>query len=136
MKKRFTHTFGDKFYLTEGRCGTVSSLSRLVFFSVFCIITRDTSEPNYPRSAPTLELHSRTVSNVSVTSPFQRSQHRKQFWRKVNHKKRESQSQNLAGFVESLLRMGVLLSFKIFFTEDCTLTPPPPLSFLLLFPLK
>ena len=34
-----------------------------------------------------LRLHSRAASSVGVTSPFQRSQHRKQFWRRADHKK-------------------------------------------------
>ena len=40
-----------------------------------------------PRSEPTLELHSRAASSVGVTSPFQRSQHRKQFRRRADKKK-------------------------------------------------
>ena len=35
---------------------------------------------------PTLELHSRAGSIVGVTSPFQWSRHRKQFWRKADKK--------------------------------------------------
>ena len=40
-----------------------------------------------PRSEPALELHSRAVSSEGVMSPFQRSQHRKQFRRKADNKK-------------------------------------------------
>ena len=32
-----------------------------------------------------LELHSRAASSVGVTSPFQWSQHRTQFWRKADN---------------------------------------------------
>ena len=39
------------------------------------------------RSEPALELHSRATSSVGITSPFQRSQHRKQFRRKADKKK-------------------------------------------------
>ena len=39
------------------------------------------------RSEPTLELYSRAASSVGITSPFQRSQHRKQFWRRLDPKK-------------------------------------------------
>ena len=39
------------------------------------------------RSAPALELHSRAASSVSVMSPFQQFQHRKQFRRKADQKK-------------------------------------------------
>ena len=47
-----------------------------------------TNPDSWPRSEPALELHSRAMSSVGLTSPFQRSQHRKQFWRKaVNNKK-------------------------------------------------
>ena len=38
-------------------------------------------------SKPALELHSRAASSVGITSPFQRSQHRKQFPRKADNKK-------------------------------------------------
>ena len=34
---------------------------------------------------PTLELHSRAASSVGITSPLQRSQHRKQFLRKAEN---------------------------------------------------
>ena len=39
-----------------------------------------------PRSELALELHSRAASSVGGTSPFPRSQHRKQFWRKADKK--------------------------------------------------
>ena len=41
---------------------------------------------SWPRSAPTLKIHSRAASSVGVTSPFQRSQHMKQFRRKADKK--------------------------------------------------
>ena len=39
-----------------------------------------------PDQNQTLELHSRAEPSVGVMSPFQRSQHRKQFWRKADKK--------------------------------------------------
>ena len=36
---------------------------------------------------PALELHSRAASSVAITSPFLRSQHRKQFQKRADHKK-------------------------------------------------
>ena len=45
-----------------------------------------TNPDTWPRSEPTLELHSRAASSVGITSPFQRSQHRKQFQRKADKK--------------------------------------------------
>ena len=42
-----------------------------------------------PRSEPALELHSRAASSVGFTSLFQRSQHRKQFRRKADNKKKK-----------------------------------------------
>ena len=39
-----------------------------------------------PRTEPSLELHSRAASSVGVKSPFQQSQHRKQFRRKADKK--------------------------------------------------
>ena len=50
-------------------------------------LSPQTNPDSWPRSALTLELLSRAASSVGVTSPFQRSQHRKQFWRRVDHKK-------------------------------------------------
>ena len=46
-----------------------------------------TNQDSGPKSVPTLELHSWAASSVGITSPFQRSQHRKQFQRKVDNKK-------------------------------------------------
>ena len=45
-----------------------------------------TNPDSHPRSEPALELHSRAASSVGITSPFQRSQHRKQFRRKADKK--------------------------------------------------
>ena len=39
---------------------------------------------HWPRSEPALELHSRAVSSVGITSSLQQSQHRKQFQRKTD----------------------------------------------------
>ena len=46
-----------------------------------------TNPDSRPRSAPALDLLSRAASNVGVMLPLQRSQHRKQFRRRVEHKK-------------------------------------------------
>ena len=46
-----------------------------------------TNPDSQPRSESTLEIYSRAASSVGITSPFQWSQHRKQFSRKAAHKK-------------------------------------------------
>ena len=50
-------------------------------------VAPQTNPDSQPRSELTLELHSRATSSVGVMSAFQRSQHRKQFWRKADNKK-------------------------------------------------
>ena len=50
------------------------------------LIQTHDSDQNWFSSEPALEPHSRAASSVGVTSPFQRSQHRKQFQRKVDKK--------------------------------------------------
>ena len=45
-----------------------------------------TNQDSRPRSDPTLELHSKAASSVGITSTFQRSKHKKQFWRKADKK--------------------------------------------------
>ena len=54
---------------------------------ILLLYAPQTNPDSQRRTAPTLELLSRAVSSVGVTSPIQRSQHRKQFWRRVDHKK-------------------------------------------------
>ena len=49
-----------------------------------------TNRDSRPRSAPTLELHSRAASSVGITSPLQRSRHRKQFQRKANNNNKKT----------------------------------------------
>ena len=44
-----------------------------------------TNPDTCPRSEPALELHSKATSSVGITSPFQRSQHRKQFKTKADN---------------------------------------------------
>ena len=51
-----------------------------------------TNPDSWPRSEPAPELHSRAASSIGIKSPFQQSQHRKQFWRRVDHKKTVSLS--------------------------------------------
>ena len=46
-----------------------------------------TNLDSQPRSEPPIELHNRAASSVSITSPFQQSQNRKQFWKKADNKK-------------------------------------------------
>ena len=54
-----------------------------------CVISMNkapqTNLDTQPRTEPALELHSRAASSVGVTSPFQQSEHRKQFWRRVDN---------------------------------------------------
>ena len=50
-------------------------------------IAPQTNPDSPPRSEPALGLHSRAASSVGVTSLFQRSQHRKPFRRRADHKK-------------------------------------------------
>ena len=52
----------------------------------YVYIAPQTNLDSQPRSVPALELHSRAASSVGITSPFQRSQHRKQFRRKADKK--------------------------------------------------
>ena len=54
----------------------------------YVYITPQTNPDSQPRSVPALELHSRAASSVGVMTPFQRSQHRKQFRRKADKKNR------------------------------------------------
>ena len=54
---------------------------------ILLLYAPQTNPDSQRRTAPTLELLSSAVSSVDVTSPIQRSQHRKQFWRRVDHKK-------------------------------------------------
>ena len=57
-----------------------------------------------PRSEPTLELNSRAASSVGIMSPFQRSQHRKQFRRKADKKTQKT--------CTKVFVFGFLLNFK------------------------
>ena len=53
----------------------------LVNGAVLQYIAPQTNPDSQQRSKPALELHSRATSSLGITSPFQQSQHRKQFWK-------------------------------------------------------
>ena len=51
-------------------------------------VNRSEFPDTQPRSEPALEQHRRPSSSVGITSPFQWSQHRKQFQRKADNNKK------------------------------------------------
>ena len=69
-------------------------------------IAPQTNLDSLPKSKPALELHSRAVSSVGIKSPFQRSQHRKQFQREAD-KKIYMEYEKCSEFFEFLLRFKV-----------------------------
>ena len=68
------------------------------------------------------ELHSRAASSVGITSPFQRSQKSKQFWRKADNKKGPISLVTRKWAVWYVLAINVLqliiLHFSVFFSSS------------------
>ena len=95
MHSLVSHVFKPltDFVLVLIKRGLVWDGEIIIFICILVINKAPQTNPDSRlRSAPALELHSTAESSVGITSPFQRSRHRKQFRRKADKKKLVSHS--------------------------------------------